>query len=751
MSQAALFHAVHIGAIDALSIERRAPFLSLPAIRFQTPEDNAAHFVGRLALLEDLEAHMQKGRLVSLTTCRGLGGVGKTQLATRYFHQAAFQHKFWFHAESLDALALQYRELAVELGLVSHAALHPLPREEVLSQVKTYLGRLPSALLVYDNAIDFEALRQFLPERGALLLTTRRSDFPGSLEVDVMTEEEASELVLKILTIAPAKEEISTLAERLGRLPLALVQAAAYIKECDITISEYLRRFQTLMDSSILPPDCTHPNVWITFTLSAEHIARLHPPAMQLLRYMACVSPDPIPRALFQPLFEDFNQAATLLRLYSLIQFHFAEETLLIHRLLQEVVLAQKPASEHQKDLVALLPVFNHQIEAENETMREFQRRMKLFPHATHFLSKCETASAFVGSRGFSIFLYQLGKLAFDQVNMQVSLTLLEKAHLSLTSIASREDPAPPELKPTILRLLGRAHGTLGHHDKQKAYHLEALELFTTLYGERHLRVVETLSTLSAAYWGEGDYAEQLKVLERALCLAESLEPPLPVEVAKVKKRIADAHAAAGNPATQREILEEILPFYEKEYGPDHIETAEVLNSLGYAYGSLNEPAKKLACVEKAFAIYEKIYGSTSMALANVLINLADTYGDLKDYERMHHLCQRALFIIQTTVGIDHTHYPDALIYLAKAEGGLAHPEEKERLLLNVLEIVQNQRGPERTFLLALHHLEEVHPDPSYREVNRQRWLTFLNFFTKEEKIHDPKHQGPPCVLLTCH
>lgn len=100
-------------------------------------------------------------------------------------------------------------------------------------------------------------LNGYLPQslRGSMLITTRDerlakrlAGMHASFVVNPMAPQEAQELLEKWQTNHPDslnKDPSRHLLEALGYIPLAITQAAAFISENHITLSEYLETFRT--------------------------------------------------------------------------------------------------------------------------------------------------------------------------------------------------------------------------------------------------------------------------------------------------------------------------------------------------------------------------------------------------------------------------------------------------------------------------------------------------------------------------
>ena len=197
----------------------------------------------------------------------GMGGIGKTQLAVEYSYR---QHEagtypdgiFWINAaEPLDQ---GFARLARDLGM---AKTDQALDQQVRSAFDA-LGRWKKALLVLDNLEDPGTLNRPIVSgcipaglSCRLLFTTRRRDLGGftPVEVTVLPEESALQLLLRHPNRQPAikpgdpdHEPAVAITRMLGRLPLALELAGAYLgkwsdpdKPGFVSLSGYRERLRT--------------------------------------------------------------------------------------------------------------------------------------------------------------------------------------------------------------------------------------------------------------------------------------------------------------------------------------------------------------------------------------------------------------------------------------------------------------------------------------------------------------------------
>jgi hypothetical protein len=144
-------------------------------------------------------------------------------------------------------------------------------------------------------------------QRGHVLLTSRLTHWHGvePLPLDVLAEPDAVAFLLERTAgfrYATPQDEADAvaLARALGRLALALEQAGAYIQHLRCGLGEYLARWRsqearmrTWFDERLMHYPRSVAVTWETT------LAQLDESAHALLRLMAWLVPDPIPRALF--------------------------------------------------------------------------------------------------------------------------------------------------------------------------------------------------------------------------------------------------------------------------------------------------------------------------------------------------------------------------------------------------------------------------------------------------------------------
>lgn len=260
----------------------------------------------------------------------------KTQIALAYAYWLQQTRPevsvFWVHASSAERFRQAYESIANECRIPGHDDA----KADVLALVKGWLEARDRGpwLMVIDNADDTQVFfgRQaepatadasglegrvgsYVPEcaHGSVLITTRNKETGSRLakgkrpvEVEKMDEDESDQLLrAKLEDLELDREELRELSSRLEYLPLALVQAAAFIHENSITVGKYLRHLgqsdQQLVDllseefETVGRDSATSRAVTETWILSFEQIQRQNVLAGEVLSLMSLFDRQAIP------------------------------------------------------------------------------------------------------------------------------------------------------------------------------------------------------------------------------------------------------------------------------------------------------------------------------------------------------------------------------------------------------------------------------------------------------------------------
>ena len=214
------------------------------------PNSNTQKFVGRENELVLIHQHLQTSNHAVISAVEGMGGIGKTELATQY----SLLHLFLnFYPGGICWLSATNQNLGLQIIQFcrTHLGLNPPDDFDVLSQVTWCWQRWREGrvLLVIDDVQNYSAIQLYLPPQSSqvrVLITTRlKLDLSGSLSLQILSESEALALLSELIgadKLTPKTAQAEELCQRLGYLPLALQLVSRYIKKRKISLAEMLRR-----------------------------------------------------------------------------------------------------------------------------------------------------------------------------------------------------------------------------------------------------------------------------------------------------------------------------------------------------------------------------------------------------------------------------------------------------------------------------------------------------------------------------
>ncbi|HKR50189.1 MAG TPA: FxSxx-COOH system tetratricopeptide repeat protein [Pseudonocardiaceae bacterium] len=357
-------------------------------------------FVGREHQIGTIDKVLRAGP--GLLTLNGIGGVGKTQLAVEYVYRFRDHYEliWWVPAEHPSRLRASLAALGARLGLPGSEAMQHPP-----AQVLEALGRSPLRwILVFDNVGPPDSLPS-LAELGSgrVLLTSRDPDWAGygpTFEVDVFERTE-SVVLLRSRGIDITSEDADRLADRLGDLPLAVEQAAAWRVATGIAAADYIDRLDQQVQEILSHPKAKAANYPTTLAaflnFAFDQLSTTSPVATQLFELFASLSAEPLSLTLLRsgrqgfvtsPLREALHQPPSLnlavreLRRYGLLKVVGADPPRLqVHRLFQRALRDWLTAAQLQRGRANVRAILAAANPGEPDDSRFWEHYAEVGPH----------------------------------------------------------------------------------------------------------------------------------------------------------------------------------------------------------------------------------------------------------------------------------------------------------------------------------------------------------------------------------
>ena len=719
---------------------------------WNVPYRQNPYFTGRKALLERLHQALITEHTTALTqpqAITGLGGIGKTQTALEYAyrHRKDYRIIWWLRAEEPTTLVADYAQLAIELNLPEQEAAEQALQ---IQAVRNWLEQHTDWLLIFDNAEERHNIRPYVPQIGSgqVLITSRNPIWDGlgtTLSVEVMQPEEALTFLAK-RTDDPDPQAAATLAEMLGYLPLALEQAAAYIRETNSSLNHYQVLFQKhytqLLQHDHLSTEYSD-TVATTWKLSFQKVQKTFPAAADFLNLCAFLAPDVIfldmitegttylpkrlAKAITSPLAMD--KLIGILLHYALVQRE--GNTLTVHRLVQSVLRDRLNSTTQRRWAEHAVQIVNQAFpEPKPEFTTWWTRCEQLLPHAqicTKWIERWELTSEKAG--------YLLGKMSyylhehttyikaeiraeplFQRILHILTQTKVQAKPIYQCALAIWEKGpnhrVAENLYETLMLHYGFPNIFQTQYEQIKRYYQYNLHSMEKILGPEHPHVATSLNRLAdlIILWRYQDhYAEAELLYQRALRIQEKALGPDHPDLAQTLHNLAFLYTIQGRYAEAEPLYQQALTIYEKSQSqPAFYEEALKLSYPGRihlleCYATL---LKRYTTLLYKTDRYAEATALETLSQAITLHSMAFSYDSDACYTEAEPLYQQALVVYEKALGLEHLYVATNLNDLATLYRYQQQYEQAEPLYQRALHIREKALGPDHPDLAeTLHNL----------------------------------------------
>lgn len=668
------------------------------------------HFLGREDALAEIETALQRyeGR-VAITVLHGLRGVGKTTLAAAYAerHRGDLRATWWLRAQTAAGMQSDLIALGVRLGWI--------PRDEkeepALAAVMERLRHEGEGiLLIYDNSIEADTLKPFLPRGGAaqVLITSNAHAWRGVaelIEIRLWPAEIGADYLIARTDREVERAAAKDLSEALGGLPLAHEQAAAYCERLQVPLAEYRRRFEVtparLLDDEEDAPSEYHDRLTVakTFGLAIDEVAKLHPAAELLIAHVGVLPPVPIPLFLFaegakkfgEPLAsmladDGLDEMIAALRGFALVEREttvdereptITTDTIRLHRLVREIAVARRDKEAQERARTTL-------IEALALTYPEETDNSKVWPRAR-----------------------RLQSVAMDLIG----------------DIAELKGPIVLELARRIANYSSKA---LGNSEIIEQLLRRELAIEEADFGPDHPNVSDRLSSLALFLNSRGDIEEVEPLYHRLLAIDRANVGPNHPSVARDLNNLAlllKRDLLRRNEAEP--LFRQSLEIYKKVYGEQHILVALVTDNLAQYLNNMGRSGEAEELYRRALAIDEAILSPDDADIGRILYNLAGLLSDANRPQEAEPLYRRALTIAEASFGPEHYLVASHLTSLAMLLLRTGRTDEADRVFLRAIAIKEAILGPDNKEVRLSREWQ------SQRVSDRRKTSSFLHRFRR--------------------
>ncbi|PMD13580.1 TPR-like protein [Hyaloscypha hepaticicola] len=628
------------------------------------------------------QIHQKCAVLGSRTALVGLGGVGKSQLAIEYAYRTRDRSPetwvFWVHASNAARFEQSFRDIANCVKISGRQN----PQANIFQLVHDWLrnDRKGKWVLILDNVDDagFLVKAQSTGQDGHT--NSRGSEKRDIITVEPMSKADGLALFERKLGWHDDGEDVVELAAVLDFMPLAIVQAAAYISQRvpRYSVRQYLQDFRRSdrKRTSLLNCDGEQfrrdreakNSIIIIWQISFDHIREIRPLAADLLSLMSCFDRQGIPEALLRSrdeprnsrhdqkenndnnytdidigysdddedngsrssMNDGFEDDVLALRNYSFISVNIDGITFEMHGLFIKNLCAELPTGEYEN----------------------WVRCQALFPYAQSAITQQPDEHDVL--RDWASILYKAAWYAW-RVGKGV-----EAEKMSVQAMKVRKRILGQEHSDTLdsIAIVGLVYKFRGKYDAAEPLYKETLQLTEKVLGKEHPDTLTSMNNLALLLYSQGKYDAAEPLYRETLQLREKVLGKEHPDTLTSMNNLALLLKSQGKYNAAELLYRETLQLRQKVLGKEHPDTLTSMNNLAGLLESQGKYDAAELLYRETLQLREKVLGKEHPDTLTSMNNLAFLLYSQGKYDTAEPLYRETLQLREKVLGKEH---PDTL------------------------------------------------------------------------------------------
>ena len=589
----------------------------------------------------------------------GMRGCGKSQLASdlaQWCEKQEWSLVAWINAASRESVQSDLVELAQRL---------PIDRSDKPTQdqlINRCLDYFKSAnatdrLIVFDNVEDINDLTGLVPRGDGLRVVATTTNEYGwknqswdLIKIGVFSREDSIKCLLRI-TDSKDFEAADAVAQKLGDLPLAIVQAGATACEEDWTLKKYLVRLKRYSISIVIKPirgDSYTEEVYKALLMAVDvALDKLGGDEREVARRqlggLAVLAQSGVPTRWIDPSStdayssdleenvpdnadENAHSALTALVKMSVVQQSVNKNVTMLHRLQAQVLRenwGEEKTAAHEEAFDAAVEILGRTKFEQLPSDDTYARRREASDLITQLsaiaiqdysrpLFEREQVRSYL-NRAFN-YADDLGSV-YEAVELDVAVSVVEDVL----------GPDHPDTL-TVRNNLVCAYDSVGRFAEAIDAWEELLRDCQRVLGPDHPYTLNVRNNLAGAYDSVGRFGEAIELFGQVLAEQERVLGPDHPDTLKTRNNLARAYYSVGCLAEAVDAWEELLRDCQRVLGPDHPDTLKTRNNLASAYYSVGCLDETIDAWKELLLDCQRVLWADHPVTLAVRSNLASAY-----------------------------------------------------------------------------------------------------------------------------
>lgn len=640
-------------------------------------------FIPRKYITEQIKTYFEKDTQISsnsVLVIHGYGGVGKTRIMQNYalskLGQSEYKYIIWLNAISQAILMSDIYYYLVNNRLLKEGV--EKTDEEIINIFTDRISN-DDSLILLDNVEDFNDVKNILSITSSknystnlhFIITSRTNIYHSFKSVDVsdFTLHEAQQYLFTY-TGKIANRLSEEIAYKLGCHPLAIEQAAAYIKNNNISYKDYLELLADEQSDILNEGTAESRTLYVNATWNISMRMIDNKSSKALLNICSYFAPNNIQFSWVEkyieqldinsPLYEYFNNNTKFdeivleLDKYSLIRRN--SDNMSFHGLMQTAVRKSCKNDKTEWDNFAIDLLYQYIFPNEKNTFSRDDFRM-LLPHIDTLL-KYSAKDSKKASRLSHFIVYGLEKLNMYHSSLQYERDAIERQEFAYGTHC--EEVARTK------NLLGVIYTNIGDYTKAKSYLEEALLIREDVLDVDDILIAHTHNNLGILFYHMELYADSERHHKLALDIKNKIKDD---KIRAVEISCTQNNIGALYDKMARMYNNKALDIHcqaldnRKEDSKENI--AFTLHNIGVIFKNLGNYTEALSYFKQALKIRDIIYRDDESAnphIGQTCLNIANIYMDQEKYYEAFEFLNRAKIGYLKTYSEEH-HYASDIFF----------------------------------------------------------------------------------------